>query len=95
MTLSVTRDRARKTVVIRAVAGPAVFEIEEQPGHALAFWHELSKVVAAPDTEARAEAGYSRYVAHCGGVSVHGEPLPAWGLMNEAVRQHWIAAFTE
>lgn len=95
MTLSAVRNRSRRTVTIRAVCGPAVFEIEEQPGHVLAFWHELSQLVAAPDNEARAEAGYERYTAHCGGVSVHGEPLPSWGRMAEEVRQHWIAAFAE
>jgi hypothetical protein len=95
VTLSATRDRNRRTVTVRACYGPVTFEIEEQPGHALSFWHELGRVVAAPDNEVRAKAGYQRYTAHCGGVSVHGEPLPAWDLMDEVVRQHWIAAFTE
>lgn len=45
--------------------------------------------------EARAERGYERYVADCGGKSVHGEPLPPWDLTKPEIRKHWVAAFTE
>lgn len=95
MTLSASRDRVKGTVTVRMTCGSLTAQAEEQDGHVIQFWHELGKLVAAEDNEKRAEAGYERYVAHCGGVSVHGEPLPAWRGQDETVKGHWIAAFTE
>jgi hypothetical protein len=38
------------------------------------------------------QIAYEAYVADCGGVSVHGEPLPNWDDQAPAVRSHWEVA---
>ncbi len=38
------------------------------------------------------EAAYQAYVEHCGGRSIHGEPLPSWDLQVPAIRGHREAA---
>jgi hypothetical protein len=93
VTLHATRNKG--TVTVHVTYGPIRFQVEEPEGHVLQFWHELGKIVAAEDNEKRAKAGYARYTRHCGGVSVHGEPLPAWDAQDEKTREHWVAAFTE
>lgn len=35
---------------------------------------------------------YAAYVVSCGGLSVHGDPLPTWERQHEAIRVHWRAA---
>lgn len=35
---------------------------------------------------------YEAYVASCGGLSVHGDPLPEWPRQHAAIREHWRAA---
>lgn len=96
MTLSAARKPGSADyVTVKAAYGPVTFEIDEPRGHLLHFWHELGKLVAAADNERRAQEGYERYRQHCGGVSVHGEPLPAWAGQAPEIRQHWVAAFTE
>lgn len=94
MTLRATRDTAKGTITLHCTYGPVTFQVTEHRGHALVFWHQLGALVIE-DTEDRAREGYARYVVDCGGVSVHGEPLPAWEAMDEKIRGHWIAAFTE
>lgn len=38
------------------------------------------------------QIAYDAYVADCGGLSIHGETLPAWPDQSEEIRQHWDAA---
>ena len=38
------------------------------------------------------EAAYEAYVEHCGGRSIHGEPLPSWDMQLPQIREHWEAA---
>jgi hypothetical protein len=35
---------------------------------------------------------YDAYFRHCGGKSIRGEDLPAWGNQDPAIRAHWFAA---
>ena len=35
---------------------------------------------------------YEAYVASCGGLSVHGDPLPVWERQHAQIREHWRAA---
>lgn len=97
MTLSASSKTSGSTelVTIRACYGPITFEIDEQRGHVLHFWHDLGKIVAAEDNKRRAKAGYTRYIEDCGRVSVNGDALPEWEGLPEKIRGHWIAAFTE
>lgn len=94
MTLHATRDPQRGTVTVHTTYGPVTCQVTEHEQHAALFAQALLRLL--PDfTASRAEAGYVKYVAHCGGVSVHGDVLPAWDEQDEKIRQHWIAAFTE
>lgn len=95
MTLRVSYHRNDDTVTVTWAEPGVLFAVELPRAQALDFWHELGKVVAVEDNERRAQAGYERYWQHCGGVSVHGEPLPNWEQQADLVRGHWIAAFTE
>jgi hypothetical protein len=70
------------------------FQAEEHVDHIQRFICQLTMIAGEP-AEIRAKNGYDRYVAHCGGVSVHGESLPQWKDQKEEVQQHWIAVFTE
>ena len=38
------------------------------------------------------QVAYEAYVQHCGGLSIHGEPLPAWGDQSAEICAHWDAA---
>lgn len=94
MTLHATRNAQHGTVTVHTVYGPVSCQVTENEQHAALFAQGLLRLL--PDfTEVRAEAGYAKYVAHCGGVSVHGDELPGWEHLPEKIREHWVAAFTE
>lgn len=38
------------------------------------------------------QIAYEAYVASCGGRSIRGEQLPAWGDQDPAIQGHWQAA---
>ena len=96
MTMSATRDRDRGIVTFRITSGPVTCQVEEYDGHALSFWHDLGKLVAYEDNEARAKAGYGRYFKDAQGKSAFSDALLIpWDDLPEKVRGHWIAAFTD
>jgi hypothetical protein len=35
---------------------------------------------------------YEAYFEDCGGLSINGELLPAWGDQRQAIREHWDVA---
>lgn len=90
MTLHATRNRDKGTVTVHAAYGTIQLEVVETEGHALQFWHDLGKLIAAEDNETRAKAGWERYAAH------HAEDdMPGWDQLHAEERGHWVAAFTE
>lgn len=64
----------------------------EQHLRLVELWHELGKIVAAPDNEARAKAGYERYRTARVGSAHLAHP---WESLRGDIRDAWVAAFTE
>lgn len=93
--VSETDERA---VEVHCTYGPIALTVTEDRGHVAHFWSQLGKLLGqSPELrEARARAGYERYVRSAGGVSaVSGATLPAWDEQADEIREHWRNAFTE
>jgi hypothetical protein len=92
MTLHATREG--ETVTVNITYGPVSASVVEQEGHARSFWGQLGNLLHTP--EDRARNGYERYRDHADGVSKFtGDALPSFDEVDDDIRGHWIAAFTE
>jgi hypothetical protein len=101
MTLHATREGEKVTIhgnihLDVKVTDGRVFEfaVTEDARHVKGLWGQLGNLLHTPQDRAR--DGYERYREHAGGVSKFtGDVLPSFDDVDEDVRAHWIAAFTE
>lgn len=95
MTLYATRESKDGKVSVSMTYGPIQAKVIEDAGHVGSFWAQLGRLLAEnpQHRERQAQNAYDRYRAHANGVSVNGDPLPAWDEQAEEIREHWREAF--
>jgi hypothetical protein len=99
MTFTASKSDDGRSVVVRTTYGPITIDVTEEPSHVRYFWHQLGALLRdiehGPDAPEPARIAFEAYAKHCGGLSVHGEELPAWENVGPAVQGHWRAALAE